>query len=415
MLVFAGAAAILVVGGVLSPRAPETAVPMPEPAAPLIEEQVRSEEPARLFDSLRGTLRGAIESTVAFEADRAPVRQLEASFDWRGGRAVPASAEGLGLIVSASEMLTSAAAVGRHAVLSVHLSDGRRVDGRVVVFDPEHDLALVQLAQRPRPAPLMLGALAMGQFVAAAGRIRGADFIVPAALAASDDHLYALDGVPPTMPAGTPIFDADGRAVGIIVEDARGPRVYAIGRALERTRALIAEGHAIPSATGLALQTIEPELEAFFGPGGVVISDLLPDSPAAIGGLLPGDVLQQIAGHDVTDTDAALRELADMPRGQPVALSISRRQRPRQITVTPDSVLDAPWLAAASRRAASTARRAGDVFAADVLDRAHIPADADILNVGGRRPVRVVHVTRPLLVYVDDRGTRRFAVVEPGP
>jgi len=212
------------------------------------------------------------------------------------------------------------------------------------------------------------------------------------------------------------MFDADGRAVGIVVRDANGVRVYAIDRALERVRALIAERRAIPSATGLSLQKIEPALEAFFGASGVIASDVVPGSPAAAAGLSPGDVLRQIAGYDVADADAALRQLTGSPQGQPVALTIGRRGKLRQVIVVPDSLPAAPWIdAAGNRTGPATARAARDVFVPDLLGRTHIPADAAIVTIGGRRPERVGHVTRPLLVYVDDHGTRYFAVVAPRP
>ncbi len=416
LLVFAGAATILVAGAVLAPRPREIAAPPPEPVAPLIEEEVRAQEPGRLLESLRGTLRGAIDATVTFETAPRPA-SVQPSLDWQVGRGAPLSAAALGVIVSASgEILTSTAAIDN--VGRVRLADGRLLTGgRVVVFDPGNDLALVQIpsVDSPRPATLPPGVPAIGQFVVAAGRVAGAEFIVPGLLAAGSDTLYALDGAPPTLLPGTPLFDADGRALAIFGQDGPGPRVRAIGPALDRMRSLAAEGRAIPSVTGIGLQKTDPALQAFFGAGGVVISDVQPDSPAAAAGVQPGDLLQQIDRGDLTGPDDALQRLGAIPDGRAVALTISRRDRTRQVTVVPDRLLGAAWIAAGSRRAAAAnARTAAEVFGADLLQRAGIPADAAILSVAGRAPRRPVRVTRPLLVYVDAHGTRYFAVVEPG-
>ena len=68
---------------------------------------------------------------------------------------------------------------------------------------------------------------------------------------------------------------------------------------------------------------------------GVLVVSVEPDSPATTAGLLDGDVVLTFDGGAVTGIDDLLRHLTDERIGMPVALTILRAGRKRQLTIVP--------------------------------------------------------------------------------
>src|SRR6185312_14568832 len=59
--------------------------------------------------------------------------------------------------------------------------------------------------------------------------------------------------------------------------------------------------------------------------GAVTVSAVSPDSPAALGGLQPGDVVTRIGDHAVTTPQDFRAAVATSPTGRPTPLAITRR------------------------------------------------------------------------------------------
>ena len=68
---------------------------------------------------------------------------------------------------------------------------------------------------------------------------------------------------------------------------------------------------------------------------GLVIEQVIPNSPAARGGLERNDILLSIAGHPVADVKE-LRERVQASEGRPLTLSVVRKSRPLTLEVTPE-------------------------------------------------------------------------------
>jgi S1-C subfamily serine protease len=54
------------------------------------------------------------------------------------------------------------------------------------------------------------------------------------------------------------------------------------------------------------------------------VVNVFPDSPAALAGIKPGDVIVEIAGQPVVDTNSLSNDLASLHPGQTVSVSLYR-------------------------------------------------------------------------------------------
>jgi serine protease Do len=95
-----------------------------------------------------------------------------------------------------------------------------------------------------------------------------------------------------------------------------------------------------PTSTGLGmtLDPITPEvarrLDLPRNEGAAIISDIEPNSPAAIAGLGPGDVILEVNRQKVSNVSQITRELQKVGPGQPIFLLIWRDGTTNFVTVT---------------------------------------------------------------------------------
>jgi serine protease Do len=124
---------------------------------------------------------------------------------------------------------------------------------------------------------------------------------------------------------------------------------------------------AAANALGITVQDVDPGLARAFGlprPAGALVDAVAPDSPAAAGGLKPGDVIVRV-GDKATDRARDLLDyIAGLPPGTNVALGLFRNRRPLTMTVK----------VVASAQSAGTAQ--DDASAADRLGLAVRPLSA---------------------------------------
>lgn len=85
---------------------------------------------------------------------------------------------------------------------------------------------------------------------------------------------------------------------------------------------------------GVSVQSLTPELEEYFGAtdGGVLVSSVAQDSPAARAGLKAGDVIASINGRRVSAAGDLMRELSDLS-GE-ITIEILRDKKAMTLTAT---------------------------------------------------------------------------------
>ncbi len=254
-------------------------------------------------------------------------------------------------------ILTNNHVVGDATEIKVKLSDGREFMAKVVGKDPPTDVALIRLEKAPHDLPTVaLGdsdALEQGDFVLALGNPFGlsgsASFGMVSAKARSlqngpfDDFIQTDAAINPGN-SGGPLFNMKGEVVGIntaIVSPQIGQGIgFAVPISLAKQLlpqlekgSKIARGY-----LGVTVGDLTPELARGFGLGenvkGAVVQDVVASAPAAKAGVKAGDVVTAVNGKPVEDRGQLTKTVASITPGGKATLSILRKGKKQEITVT---------------------------------------------------------------------------------
>jgi serine protease Do len=137
--------------------------------------------------------------------------------------------------------------------------------------------------------------------------------------------------------SGGPLINAAGDAVGI--NSAMSVQGQGIGFAVPINIAkdilgpLRTQGHVSRGYLGIQLQDLDPDLRALVGRAdhGALVLDVLPGEAGESAGLKRYDVITEIAGQRVDDSDALVRLISARSPGSTVALSVLRDGRPLRL------------------------------------------------------------------------------------
>ena len=246
--------------------------------------------------------------------------------------------------------------------VAVRLDDGQTIPARVVGTAPRYDLAVLQLGRTRDPlTPLPVGTssdLRVGQAVFAIGNPFGLSrTLTTGVVSALDRRLPTaggreIQGVIQTDAAinpgnsGGPLIDSAGRLIGVNTAILSETGAYAgVGFAVpvdivnEAVPALIRTG-TVPQP-GIGIAVADEELTAQLGVHGVVVAEVLPDTPAAEAGLIGIDVRRRQLGDVITRVNgtptATLAELAaaleQVGIGNEAELTVLRAGRERTVSV----------------------------------------------------------------------------------
>lgn len=131
-------------------------------------------------------------------------------------------------------------------------------------------------------------------------------------------------------PAGTPLIDAQGKIVGLILQPAAANRAYAIpAAAVHRVQNdIVRHGKINRGWIGLSLST-ESQIPR--------ITRIWPDSPDAKIGLRENDILSKVGTHPIERYADAVNAFFYLRPGQPSTLEILRGNKTQKLTLTPTS------------------------------------------------------------------------------
>ncbi|MCE8029408.1 Do family serine endopeptidase [Billgrantia desiderata] len=257
------------------------------------------------------------------------------------------SSLGSGVIVSEDGyVLTNHHVIDGADEIQVALRDGREILAEVIGTDPESDLAVLRIELDNLPVIEISDTndVAVGDIAMAIGNPFGVGQTVTMGiisatgrshlgLSAYEDFIQTDAAINPGNSGGA-LVNAEGALVGIntaIFSRTGGSQGvgFAIPMRLASTILddLVTQGRVIRGWLGVEAQEMTQDLAASFGlqaPRGVVISGVVPEGPAAVAGLRPGDVLLEVDGRPILDARAAMSDIAAIQPGATLPLTLVR-------------------------------------------------------------------------------------------
>ncbi|MBI3222675.1 MAG: Do family serine endopeptidase [Nitrosomonadales bacterium] len=258
------------------------------------------------------------------------------------------SSLGSGVIVSADGyILTNHHVVEAADQIEIALSDGRKAKAHVVGSDPETDLAVIKI-ELPGALPAITFGnpeqAQVGDLVLAIGNPFGVGETVTMGIisALKRDHLglntfesfIQTDAAINPGNSGGALVDEHGDLIGInsAIYSPNGGSL-GIGFAIPSNTAkktmeqIILHGSVTRGWIGAGVQELTPELAESFQLGntkGVLISEVLRNSPAEQAGIRTGDILIAIDGQAITSWSKMLETVANFPPGTIVQVKLMR-------------------------------------------------------------------------------------------
>ncbi len=255
-----------------------------------------------------------------------------------------------GTIVTNDHVIRGASAV--HVVLA----DGRQLDAEVVGADAQNDLAVLRVASKsPLPAA-RLGTssdLMIGETVVAIGSPFGLTKTVTSGVLSAvgrsfkaNDQLYIdflqTDAAINPGNSGGPLMNLDGEVIGINTAIFSGAQGIGFAIPVDKVRRIVQElksfGKVRPAWVGINAVDLTAPVARRLGwerSDGVVVESVDAGSPAAAAGVQPGDVVAELGGSPVQDTDEFQARVRGYPAKAVMPLVLWREGRKLTVTVTP--------------------------------------------------------------------------------
>jgi Do/DeqQ family serine protease len=275
---------------------------------------------------------------------------------------------GSGVIVDPSGLImTNNHVIEGATEVKVSLADKRELEAEIVLKDSRTDLAVLKIKDgRERFPALEFGNsddLQVGDLVLAVGNPFGVGQTVThgivSALARTQvgitDYQFFIQTDAAINPgnSGGALVDLSGRLVGINTAIfSRSGGSQGIGFAIPANMVKVVAASAMGGAgavkrpwLGARLQTVTSEIAEGLGlkrPTGALVAGLIPNSPAARGGLRTGDLIVSIDGQVVEDQNAFDYRFGTKPLGGHTQLGIMRGGRESTITVALQAAPDSP-------------------------------------------------------------------------
>ncbi|MEM5788379.1 MAG: DegQ family serine endoprotease, partial [Syntrophobacteraceae bacterium] len=263
------------------------------------------------------------------------------------------SALGSGFIIDADGLiLTNNHVVEKASEIKIKTASGKEYDAKVVGRDPKTDIALIKITadgKLPKAAKLADSeAIRVGDWVIAVGNPFGLGNTVTAGIISAkgriigagpyDDFLQTDAAINPGN-SGGPLFNMNGEVVGIntaIVAQGQGIGFATPINMAKEILAQLKSGKVIRGWLGIMIQDVTPELAESFGiteTTGVIVSDVVPDSPAEKAGLKRGDIVKSLNGKPVDNAHILSRSVAALGPESTANIGVVREGKLRDIKV----------------------------------------------------------------------------------
>src|ERR1044071_1924240 len=389
----------------------------------------------------------------------------------------PVQSEGSGFIARLDGyILTNFHVVEAADKIDVKLHDGREFPAKVVGTDEKTDIAVIKIEAKDLPAA-QLGdsdGVRVGQFAFAIGAPFKLDYTFTYGVVSGkgrsklfttggysiSDYLQTDASINPGN-SGGPLCDIDGKVIGMntLINGLNRGLGFAIpiNMAKEIGAELIAGHKIVRPWLGIRIETLgdDPSIRDMFKgvDKGVVVRTIEADAPASKSDLRPFDVITQVDGAPVTTDTELQHEILKKKVGQTVELTVWRKGQAMKVPVKTGELPD-EITRASNRPVQPTEPKPQDVgkfglqvqeLTKDVAERLHLPSQQgvivtdvednsiasgqgiereDVITEVDGKPVTNVQSFRDalnkadpkrgVLLYLDRKGSRTFAVLKAG-
>jgi serine protease Do len=267
---------------------------------------------------------------------------------------IPQRSLGSGVIVDATGIaLTNAHVVEKATEIEVITLDGSKHKAKVVGADKKTDLAVLKLDDgKVQFKFARLGdsdRMQVGDWVIAVGSPFGLQATVTAGIVSAkarnigqgpfDDFIQTDAAINPGN-SGGPLVNMQGEVIGINTAIVAGGSGIGFAIPSNMARKIYTEinskGRVTRGWLGVSIQPLTPELAKSFNAKdtkGVLVSDVIPDSPAAKAGLKPGDILLDFDGKKVEAPADLQRTVGLAQPGQDAKMKVWRDQSEKTIDI----------------------------------------------------------------------------------
>ncbi len=272
--------------------------------------------------------------------------------------------QGSGFIIDADGIvLTNAHVVEGASEVGVTLPDGRSFTGKVLGADPLTDVAVVKVVGSRLPVATLgdSSRVRPGEWAIAIGNPLGLDNTVTAGIISAIQRTNAVgegqrvpyiqtDAAVNPGNSGGPLINERGQVIGINTAIRQAPGAglsfaIPINTARQIADQILQRGYASHPYIGVRLQALTPQLAREINAStdecrvpevnGVVVVDVMANSPAARGGLRPCDLIEKVGETTVKNPSEVQLAVDRGQVNQPLALTVRRGEARETLTVRP--------------------------------------------------------------------------------
>ena len=274
---------------------------------------------------------------------------------------------GSGFIVSEDgQILTNAHVVEGSDTVQVTLKDGRILEGQVVGTDPFTDVAVIDIEADNLPTVTLSDSeqLQPGEWAIAIGNPLGLDNTVTVGIVSATGRSSGQVGVSDKRVdfiqtdaainpgnSGGPLLNERGEVIGMntaIIQNAQGIGFAIPINSVKRiSDQLAATGRVEHPYLGIRMVVLNAQTKTMINQEsnlniqeeeGILIIEVMPNSPAARAGLKPGDILLSANGESVAESADVQQKVESTVIGEELPLQIRRDGQVRTVTVRPEAL-----------------------------------------------------------------------------
>jgi serine protease Do len=318
---------------------------------------------APLAEKLSGAVVNISTTQVAKSPDGVPLPKVpkgspfedffEEFFNKRGGRNTPqdrkVSSLGSGFVIDGVEGLV---VTNNHVIegadeIVINFADGSKLKvDKVLGKDSKADIALLKVTPKTPLESIPFGSsteMKVGDWVMAIGNPFGLGGTVTVGIISAKqrdinagpyDDFIQTDAAINRGNSGGPLFNMNGEVIGVntaIISPTGGSIGIGFAVPSDTVQSVVQQlkefGEVRRGWLGVKIQTVSEDIAESLGVEentGALVSAVTPESPAAKGGLLPGDVILKFDGKSVSTMRGLPRLVAQAPIGKSVDVELLR-------------------------------------------------------------------------------------------